>query len=337
MNSPVRLATLIVLSMTAGFAHAQTGTLDQSSPMIPQPGANAGFNTSTPSLDWQQQVRAGLSGRLEGFVLQMSGSPGASIQVTVRMGPAWNTSSNAFQSIVAKTTTANLDNVFVDVTSANIQLVPGTLFVIDIVGQNNGAGLEGSYVAPPGVPWYSEPLFLGGTCYSDCGFRFGFQTYVLTSTSTAFCSGDGSGTACPCGNSGSSNNGCASSVSASGAHLAGLGASSISNDTFVLQGSSMPNSSALYFQGTAQTAGGLGSIFGDGLRCAGGSVTRLGTKVNTGGTSSYPTGADIHIGVKGANAAGNVRDYQVWYRNAAAYCTPSTFNLTNGVETTWVP
>jgi hypothetical protein len=27
--------------------------------------------------------------------------------------------------------------------------------------------------------------------------------------------------------------------------------------------------------------------------------------------------------------------YQLWYRNAAAFCTPSTFNLTNGLDVTW--
>jgi hypothetical protein len=154
---------------------------------------------------------------------------------------------------------------------------------------------------------------------------------------TTFCSGDGSGTACPCGNSGIAGNGCASSVSASGAHLAGSGTASISNDTFVLTGTLMPNSSALYFQGTAQTNGGAGAAFGDGLRCAGGSVIRLGTKTNVAGTSSYPSGADLHIGTKGANSAGAVRMYQVWYRNAAAFCTSSTFNLSNGVQTTWIP
>ena len=36
-------------------------------------------------------------------------------------------------------------------------------------------------------------------------------------------------------------------------------------------------------------------------------------------------------------AAPGLRTYQVWYRNAAAFCTPSTFNLTNGWETTWMP
>jgi hypothetical protein len=31
-----------------------------------------------------------------------------------------------------------------------------------------------------------------------------------------------------------------------------------------------------------------------------------------------------------------VRRYQVWYRNAAAFCTPDTYNLTNGFEVTWL-
>ncbi len=153
----------------------------------------------------------------------------------------------------------------------------------------------------------------------------------------SFCSGDGTGTACPCGNSGIAGNGCASSVNANGARLAWSGNPSITTDTFVLLGTSMPNSSALYFQGTTQQNGGLGSAFGDGLRCAGGSVIRLGTKINAGGASQYPLGGDPVISVRGANSAGNVRTYQIWYRNAAAFCTPDTFNLSNGVQATWQP
>jgi hypothetical protein len=159
----------------------------------------------------------------------------------------------------------------------------------------------------------------------------------LIQTFTSFCPGDGSGTPCPCGNSGAAENGCASSVNALGAHVSGNGIPSLSNDTVVLTGSGMPNSSALYFQGTTRVLSGNGAPFGDGLRCAGGTIVRLGTKTNTGGSSAYPVAGDVHISIKGANAPGNVREYQVWYRNAAAFCTSSTYNLTNGVETTWVP
>ncbi len=169
------------------------------------------------------------------------------------------------------------------------------------------------------------------------GNLLGLMFLPNATTGTAFCFGDGSGTACPCGNSGAAGNGCASSITAAGANLAGSGVASISSDTFLLTGTLMPSSSALYFQGTTQTSAGLGAVFGDGLRCASGSVIRLKTKTNVGGTSSYPGAGDTLISIKGVNVAGGVRDYQVWYRNAAAFCTPSTFNLTNGLEVTWIP
>ncbi len=155
----------------------------------------------------------------------------------------------------------------------------------------------------------------------------------------SYCAGDGSGTACPCGNAGAGGQGCASSVSTSGARLSASGIASIANDTLVLHGDSMPNAAALFFQGTARTNGGLGVVFGDGLRCAGGTITRLATKLNVAGTSSYggPVG-DLAVSVRGmVPAGGGLRVYQVWYRNAAAFCTSATFNLTNGLEVPWVP
>jgi hypothetical protein len=156
-----------------------------------------------------------------------------------------------------------------------------------------------------------------------------------TTTGSAFCSGDGTGTACPCANNGIAGNGCANSVNANGARLVATGSASISGDSLVLAGSGMPNSSALFFQGTAQQNGGLGTVFGDGLRCAGGTNLRLGTKSNTAGASSYPVGADPSVSVRGSVFAPGTRVYQVWYRNAAAFCSSSTFNLTNGLSIAW--
>jgi hypothetical protein len=154
---------------------------------------------------------------------------------------------------------------------------------------------------------------------------------------TSFCAGDVSASACPCGNVGASGHGCASSVSTSGALLAGAGQASLASDSVVLSGSGMPDSSALYFQGTLRQAGGAGAAFGDGLRCAGGTIVRLGTQINAGGTSQYPAAGDAPVSTKGLITGPGVRTYQVWYRNAAAFCTSSTFNLSNGVETTWTP
>ncbi len=153
----------------------------------------------------------------------------------------------------------------------------------------------------------------------------------------AYCFGDGvlNATPCPCANSGASGRGCANSVNASGARLSASGVPSIASDTVVLAADGMPDSSALYFQGTSRTAGGFGAAFGDGLRCAGGSIVRLATTANAASASQYPRAGDPSISVRGAVQSGDVRTYQVWYRNAAAFCTSSTFNLTNGVQVVW--
>jgi hypothetical protein len=84
-------------------------------------------------------------------------------------------------------------------------------------------------------------------------------------------------------------------------------------------------------------AGGAGTTFGDGLRCATGNVLRLGAETNASGASHYPSAGDAPISLQGANVAGNVRLYQCWYRNIAPFCQPEGFNLTNGVQTTWQP
>jgi hypothetical protein len=155
---------------------------------------------------------------------------------------------------------------------------------------------------------------------------------------TPYCFGDGSGTACPCGNASpvGAAAGCLNSAG-TGGKLVTSGQPSLSNDSLVLVGSDMSSSSALYFQGTTRTNGGAGAVFGDGLRCASGTIVRLATKTNSAGASQYPGPGNASVSVRGQVTAPGTRDYQIWYRNAATFCTPSTFNLTNGFEVTWSP
>jgi hypothetical protein len=155
-------------------------------------------------------------------------------------------------------------------------------------------------------------------------------------SSTPYCFGDGSGSACPCGNFGTAGNGCANSVNAAGGKLSTSGNPNLANDTLVLHGSGMPAASALYFQGTTRINGGFGAVFGDGLRCAGGTTIRLTTVANDAtGASQIPQPGDPSVSQRGLVTTPGTRTYQVWYRNAAAFCTPSTFNLTNGIEVSW--
>jgi len=157
-------------------------------------------------------------------------------------------------------------------------------------------------------------------------------------TGTRYCFGDGSGAPCPCGNNGSLQSGCANSVIANGGRLVATGTAKVTNDTLVLRGSQLPNSPAVYFQGTTQVGGGSGASFGDGLRCVGGSTIRLGTKTSVSNKSVYPVPGDPKVSVRGAvPPSGGTRYYQVFYRNVEVFCQPEGFNLTNGLSITWIP
>ncbi len=153
---------------------------------------------------------------------------------------------------------------------------------------------------------------------------------------TAYCAGDGSAAACPCGNSSpvGDNAGCLSSI-ALGGKLRGAGTSSVAADSVTLTSTQVPNGPALYFQGDAQSAGGAGFAFGDGLLCSGGVIIRLGVKFASGNTSTYPGAGDPLLSIQGGVVPGDVRHYQAWYRDAFTFCTPAFFNLTNGVSVTW--
>jgi uncharacterized delta-60 repeat protein len=195
----------------------------------------------------------------------------------------------------------------------------------------NGGGFSNPYVGALALQADGK-LLIGGDFTSYNGTpRTRIARVHAYDPFPAYCGGQA--LACPCGNVGAGAAGCANSVSPGGALLAGAGMPSLANDTVVLSGSAMPNSSALYFQGTVQTA----IAFGDGQRCAAGAVVRIGTKANASGASRYPGAGDLAVSVRGGVAQPGVRHYQAWYHNAAAFCTPSSFNLTNGISVTWTP
>lgn len=157
-------------------------------------------------------------------------------------------------------------------------------------------------------------------------------------TGKTFCFGDGSATACPCGNSSAvgARAGCLHSQGLGGT-LRGRGEPELSHDTLSIDGGSMPNSSALYFQAQNVSNAGQGVVFGDGIKCTNGPFVRLSTKSNASGASTYPAPGDASLSVKGLVHAPGTRRYQVRYRNAAAFCSSDTFNYTNALEIVWRP
>jgi hypothetical protein len=158
----------------------------------------------------------------------------------------------------------------------------------------------------------------------------------------AFCFGDGTQfEPCPCGNNGTAGRGCENSASTGGARLSASG--SISPDTLVLTSSGeLPHATSIVLQGNQRVL----VPFGDGLRCAGGNLKRLYVKNAVGGVVTAPQFAlgDPSLSARSASlgdpiTSGDVRYYQVYYRDPSATFCPSpagqTWNVSNGIEVFW--
>jgi hypothetical protein len=160
---------------------------------------------------------------------------------------------------------------------------------------------------------------------------------VIEILGTPYCVGDGSGTACPCGNNAPSGllpTGCVNSAASAGTLLA-AGTASVSADTAQLIATGLvANQPCLFFGGKNAVNGGAGIMFGDGLRCAGFEVARLQV------TAADATGnaiTTVSLSLDGNNAdlvGGDTRFYQCWYRDQTGVCG-NTHNLTNGLQITW--
>ena len=106
------------------------------------------------------------------------------------------------------------------------------------------------------------------------------------------------------------------------------------NDTLVLGASQMPNNATcIFLQGTSAISP---VVFGDGLRCVGGTLIRLVVKTASLGSASYPQAGDQPISVRGGvPSSGGTYAYQLWYRDPASFCTSLTYNISNGLLVQW--
>ncbi|MCB9915004.1 MAG: hypothetical protein H6828_07630 [Planctomycetes bacterium] len=153
--------------------------------------------------------------------------------------------------------------------------------------------------------------------------------YYTTEVGERFCFGDGSAGFCPCANPGGQEQGCAN-ASGLGARLEGTGSVSVSADDLGFTASGLvPGQPAILFAGTQMVNAGQGQLLGDGLRCAGTSVVRLGIAVpDAGGVAVWSGGL---CGQGGVNA-GETRYFQVWYGDGPGSPCGAGHNLTPGVK-----
>lgn len=152
-------------------------------------------------------------------------------------------------------------------------------------------------------------------------------------TGTPYCFGSAPG-ACPCGNPGAQDTGCAHS-GGHGAVVRATGSTGLASDELTFSAAQLlPDQPALLFAGTIAPGSGHGVFLGDGLRCAGIGVRRLGIQAaNSSGDATWGPGL-----LTGLNwSAGDLRYFQVWYRDPFNSPCGSAFNLTNGVEIELTP
>jgi hypothetical protein len=159
-----------------------------------------------------------------------------------------------------------------------------------------------------------------------------FSPNCSSAPGVVMCAGDGTGGTCPCGNFGGAGKGCSNSAT-NGAELIGAGLASVGGDTLVLSATNCPTGvNGGFFGGTAMTGGGNGLAFGDGLLCAGGSVSLLQlTPTNASGDAS----SSVSIHTMDGSSAGDTRYYQFWFRDPGGVPCGANFNTSGALQVIW--
>lgn len=176
MRFPLALVATVAFAARLG---AQTGVPDQHGPY-----GSAILNTATSLATWQQQVRVGVAGVLEGFSFQMYSTAPGGVDVIVRLGAAWSTTPPLWGGIATTVGlgTGNWETVYVDCSSAGIGLQVDDLLVIELVANNFGSAVytRASDIPPPVGPAYPEPLYLNNIGpYAGGAWTLGFQSWML--------------------------------------------------------------------------------------------------------------------------------------------------------------
>jgi hypothetical protein len=128
--------------------------------------------------------------------------------------------------------------------------------------------------------------------------------------------------------------------------LSASGNASLASDTLVLNSSGeWPNALSIFLQGSAVVAP---VVYGDGLRCAGGTLYRLYTHNASAGVATAPLSGSGDQSISATSAAsgdifiaGSTRYYQTYYRDPSLVFCPApagdVFNISSGLTVIWEP
>jgi hypothetical protein len=153
---------------------------------------------------------------------------------------------------------------------------------------------------------------------------------VAPAGGTSFCFGDGSATVCPCGNLSVAGEGCGNS-SGAGGRLSASGTTSLLAADLELQGAQLvPGRLAILFGGQQLLNGAGGSLFGDGLRCVGDPLRRLGIRqADALGGARW---AGPGVAARGGWAPAETHRLQIWYQDPLGSPCGQGFNTSQALE-----
>lgn len=178
MGTDTRPAAILVLFLAFASPTGAQVILDQEQ----QTAREVGFNAQASNVEFQQEVVAGVDGTLAGVELFFGFNPSHELLTFVtyvNLGAPWQSDAHDFETVVE--TTASLAFIFVDVSSAAIQLQVGDRFVIGIKGtdQHMSVIIEGAnsdaysagslFLDTPNIDPQPQPTDLAFRTYMDLG------------------------------------------------------------------------------------------------------------------------------------------------------------------------
>jgi len=174
----MRISFAVLATLLAAPAFAQTGTLDQQSPM-----SNVSFNGNLIGWDRAQNAQVGVAGTLEGIEFEVWGLPtvGATVNIygpNATQGPPTGAPAASFYCFGGG---GGWVTTFVDMSAANLQFQVGDFFIIEWIGSSPGIDFKGNAGFPSALYPYEfwETGGSGSYMTTSGTTKLGFNSYML--------------------------------------------------------------------------------------------------------------------------------------------------------------
>lgn len=225
-----------------------------------------------------------------------------------------------FQFDVSGTTITNVTGGLAESASFDVSFNPangrvlGFGFGTMIPSGSSGALTVIHFDCSAGACWPDTPVCLSGVVFADpaaMSLTFSVGPCFDMSIGSGYCSANPNSTG-------------------SVATISALGSESVATNVLQLSAGPVPNQPGLFFFGQMQVQ----LPFGNGFRCAGGSLVRLPVVVAQDGILAYSVDNSIPPASSWITAGATLQ-FQAWYRDPLG--GGSSFNLSNGLELSFVP